>query len=85
VRWEKELYKHIDECDFFLLFWSHAAKKSEWVIKEAEYALGRQGPDGSGEPDIVPVILDGPPPAPPPDSLKAIHFDDRVSYFIAAS
>jgi hypothetical protein len=85
VRWEKELYKHIDECDLFLLFWSQAAKDSEWVIREAEYALARQGPDGEGEPDIVPVILEGPPPVPPPDSLNAIHFNDRVNYFIAAS
>jgi hypothetical protein len=85
VRWEKELYKHIDQCDLFLLFWSQAAKDSEWVVKEAEYALELKGPDGEGEPDIVPVILEGPPPVPPPDSLNAIHFNDRVNYFIAAS
>ena len=45
-RWEKELYRHIDECDLFLLFWSTAAKESKWVLKEALYALERQGKDG---------------------------------------
>ena len=84
-RWQKELYRHIDECDLFLLFWSQAAKDSKWVIKEAEYALARQTGDEAGEPDIIPVPLQGPPPVLPPDSLKDIHFDDRIQYFIAAS
>jgi hypothetical protein len=25
ARWAQELYRHIDECDLFLLFWSTAA------------------------------------------------------------
>ena len=36
VRWEREIYKNIDKCDLFLLFWSPAAKDLQWVIKEAE-------------------------------------------------
>ena len=31
-----ELFRHIDECDLFLLFWSTAAKQSRWVLKEVE-------------------------------------------------
>jgi hypothetical protein len=85
ARWTKELYKRIDKCDLFLLFWSSAAKRSEWVIKEAEYALARQTRDPSGGPDIVPVILEGPPPVLPPDSLRHLHFNDRIQYFIAGS
>ncbi len=82
-RWERALYKHIDDCDLFLLFWSKAARSSEWVLKEAQHALERQGM--TGQPDIVPVILEGPPPVLPPESLRVIHFDDRIRYFIAAS
>ena len=85
ARWTKELYKRIDKCDLFLLFWSSAAKRSEWVIKEAEYALARQDRDPLGGPDIVPVILEGPPPVLPPDSLRHLHFNDRIQYFIAGS
>ncbi|MFQ5810308.1 MAG: TIR domain-containing protein, partial [Armatimonadota bacterium] len=33
-RWEAQLYRHIDKCDLFLLFWSSAARDSEWVLKE---------------------------------------------------
>lgn len=83
ARWEKEIYKHIDRADLFLLFWSKSARDSEWVIREAEYALQRQG---SGDvPDIVPVILEGPPVVRPPDSLAAIHFNDQINYLIALS
>ena len=83
VRWEREIYKNIDKCDLFLLFWSQAAKNSQWVIKEAEYALRRRGEGDM--PDIVPVILQSPPPLPPPAGLTAIHIDDRIHYMIAAS
>lgn len=82
-RWERALYKHIDNCDLFLLFWSKAARNSEWVLREAQHALERQAI--TGKPDIVPVILEGPPPVLPPESLRVIHFDDRIRYFIAAS
>lgn len=40
-RWEKELYKNIDRCDLFLLFWSTASKESPWVMKEVDYKIGR--------------------------------------------
>ena len=38
-RWGKRLYTEIDNCDLFLLFWSNAASRSKWVVKEAKYAL----------------------------------------------
>jgi predicted component of type VI protein secretion system len=60
-RWEKRLYQEIDRCDVFYLFWSSKAKDSEWVIKETEYALARQARSGNGEPDVIPVIIEGPP------------------------
>jgi hypothetical protein len=84
-RWEKKLYRNIDECDLFLLFWSTAAKESKWVLKEALYALERQGKDGLNPPEIIPVIIEGPPPVSPPDELQHLHFNDKLLYLIALS
>jgi hypothetical protein len=56
-RWEKELYKRIDECDLFVLFWSNAAKRSKWVRKEIEYAHRRKRGKDHSSPRIFPVIL----------------------------
>jgi hypothetical protein len=81
-RWERQLYRQIDECDLFLLFWSSAAKQSDWVLKEVEYALTRKGGDEAAPPEIVPVIIEGPPLVPPPPALSHLHFDDRLLYFM---
>jgi TIR domain len=32
-RWEQRLLTEIDNCDVFLLFWSHHAQQSKWVIR----------------------------------------------------
>jgi serine/threonine protein kinase len=80
-RWEKRLYEEIDRCDLFLLFWSSDAAKSKWVTREAEYALKRR--QGGTLPEIAPIILEGPPVPPVPDSLKDIHFNDWVRYVIS--
>ncbi|AFZ22259.1 toll/interleukin-1 receptor domain-containing protein [Allocoleopsis franciscana] len=84
-RWERELYRNIDECDLFLLFWSTAAKESKWVLKEALYALERQGKDELNPPEIIPVIIEGPPAVSPPDELQHLHFNDKLLYLIALS
>ncbi|MFC1597016.1 protein kinase [Planctomycetota bacterium] len=81
-RWEQALYRHIDDCDLFLLFWSSAAKKSTWVLEEARYALQCKGGDDTNPPEMVPVILEGPPPVEPPEDLKHLHFNDRFVYFV---
>lgn len=82
ARWERELYREIDKCDVFFLFWSRAARDSEWVRREVLYALEhRRGEDGQA-PAIKPVIIEGPPPVPPPDELKGLHFNDKIMYFI---
>jgi len=80
ARWERELYKHIDECDLFLLFWSTASKESEWVMKEVHYALNRKGGDDLAPPEIYPVIIEGPPIPLPPQELSHLHFNDRILY-----
>jgi hypothetical protein len=81
-RWEKELYKEIDNCDVFMLFWSSAAKASEWVLKEVRYALQRKQGDDASPPEIRPVIIEGPPPVPPPPELADLHFNDKILYFL---
>lgn len=82
-RWEKELYKNIDRCDLFLLFWSTASKESPWVMKEVDYAMRRKGGDDEAPPEIKPVIIEGPPLVPPPDNLKHLHFNDKLIYFFS--
>jgi hypothetical protein len=95
--WEKRIYEEIRKADLFVLFWSSHARKSDWVMKEAEYAL-KYSKSLSARPwevlgwawaylvrspakrpplDIRPVILEYPPPVPPP-SLAEIHFGDPV-------
>lgn len=83
-RWERALYRHIDECDLFLLFWSRAALESPWVLKEVRYALDRKQGKDDAPPEIKPVILEGPPMVPPPPELANVHFDDRLVYFMNA-
>lgn len=80
-RWEQELYKQIDDCDLFLLFWSNAAKESEWVRREVDYALGL----GDKAPDIRPVPIEGPPVPLPWDELSHLHFDDRLLSMLAVA
>ena len=82
-RWEARLYEEIDRCDIFLLFWSSNAARSDWVIREAEYALSRHEGSAEEAPDVIPIVIEGPPVIPPPDSLKKIHFNDPISYIIA--
>lgn len=81
-RWQMALYREIDGCDLFLLFWSSAAGRSDWVVKEVLYALDCQCKNPDGDPDIIPVIIEGPPPPAPPDALKHLHFNDKLLYFM---
>ena len=78
-RWQKKLYDSLDRCDLFLLFWSSAAKSSEWVRKEVHYAHERKQKDELSPPEIVPVILEVPPPLPPPE-LSHLQFNDWMMY-----
>ena len=82
MRWQRELYRHIDNSDVFLLFWSRAAKQSEWVMREVNYALRQQSSSAIMLPEIIPVIIEGPPPVEPPPELAHLHFDDYLVYFI---
>jgi hypothetical protein len=81
-RWEKLIYEYIDQSDVFFLFWSKAASRSRWVKKEVAYALERKAGKDEAAPEIVPVIIEGPPPAKPAKQLGFLHFNDKFMYFI---
>ena len=81
-QWEPLIYRYIDECDVFYLFWSSAAKKSKWVEKEVQRALNRKGDNLEAPPEIMPIPIEGPPPVEPPSYLADIHFDSKFLYFI---
>lgn len=76
-RWAQRLYERIDHADVLFLFWSTAAKESEWVAKEWQYALQKKG-----EEFIRPVGIEGPPIPAPPEALRHLHFGDPLLYFI---
>jgi hypothetical protein len=76
--WHPRLRREIDRADLFHLCWSKAAAGSEWVEKEAGYALTRRRRSNGKRPDITVQMLDGPPWAKHPDSLDTINFDDFV-------
>jgi hypothetical protein len=83
--WRERLFAEIDRCDLFLLFWSSAAAGSDWVRREAEYALARRRASSDASPDIRPIVLEGPPVPPPPPSLAELHFNDMLRYVVAAT
>lgn len=84
-RWEQELYRHIDECDVFYLFWSSAASESPWVQKEMRYAWERKAGDDGAAPEFVPIPIEGPPIPLPPDYLQHLHFNDALLAHIRVS
>lgn len=76
-RWARKLYERINASDVLFLFWSTAARDSEWVRKEWKYGLKKKGDDF-----IRPVIIEGPPFPEPPSELAHLHFGDKVLYFL---
>lgn len=78
-RWERKLYEKIHETDVMFLFWSTAAKNSEWVEKEWRYGL-----EHKGSAYIRPVFIEGPPIPTPPSELKFMQFNDKRLYFLKA-
>jgi len=46
-------------------------------MRECRYAIEKKGIER-----LIPVILEGPPPVEPPPELAAIHFNDRLLYFM---
>lgn len=81
-RWYTRLLAEIRMVDVVFLFWSRSAKQSKWVIREVRLALKQQQSNPSRAPDIIPVILEVPPPQ-PPRFLKHLHFNDPLAPALA--
>ena len=79
-RWAQELWRCIDQSDVFLLCWSTAASKSEWVRKEYLQANATSSRSSDNRPHITILPLEGPPPPEPPYELKHLHFSDDLLY-----
>jgi len=78
-KWEEKIYENIERSDAFFLFWSSAARQSEWVKKEIAHALRVKNGKDEEPPEILPVIIENPPPE-PPQELKNLHFNDHFTY-----
>ncbi len=67
--WKPRIAKEIRSRDQFLLFWSQAASRSEWVTWEWQTAL-----DEKGKPEMQVHPLEN--NVPPPAKLSNLHFGD---------
>lgn len=67
--WRDVLERELLGREALLLFWSTAAKKSEWVEKEWRFALERRGLA-----TILPNALEPPATCPPPPELASLQF-----------
>ncbi|MGE0742565.1 MAG: toll/interleukin-1 receptor domain-containing protein [Hyphomonadaceae bacterium] len=72
--WPARLKHEIERADLFHLCWSKAAAQTDWVTKDAAFALARQ--KRRKKPDICVQLLDGPPAAPYPPELEALNAED---------
>ena len=79
--WARRVYAEIERRDLFVLFWSRAARESEWVRLEALHAVECRSSTSPDRPEIKPIILERPPSAPWPE-LAHLHFDDPLVYFV---
>jgi hypothetical protein len=78
--WRDVIFRHIDESNVMFLFWSTRARDSDWVEMEWRYALKTKT-----DPQYIrPVIIEGPPPIPPPLDLAYLHFNDKILYIMKA-
>ena len=73
VDWERELMRQIESRDVMYLFWSEAARQSEWVEREWRYALEKRGLEF-----IDPFPLEDVSAVPPPPELARLHFSDPI-------
>jgi len=70
-------------ADLFVLCWSKNAAQSEWVKKEALWALEHARRSTDRRPDLRPIVLGPPPPPAPWPELASVHLNDMIAYVIA--
>jgi hypothetical protein len=80
--WEHRLEKEIERHDLFVLFWSRHARASEWVMREAAFAMKCSKRDPSNpRPQMHPHPLEPPDiGGDPPDFLRELHLNDPNVY-----
>lgn len=72
----------IDDADLFLLFWSSSARDSVYVRREIGYAIQLKRGTDEAPPEIIPIVIEGPPAPAPPEELAHLQFSDRILYFL---
>lgn len=82
--WNEVIQENLDRCDLFVLFWSSAARDSEEVRREINYALTRKIAGQPQPPDFDPLTIELPIPPPVPEGLESLNFDDELLYLIKA-
>ena len=80
-QWRVALFREIDKCDVFFLFWSECSSQSEIVMEELHHAHNRRSLTPTC-PEITPIKLDATPPPKVPSWLAEIHFDDHFRTMI---
>ena len=55
--WLTEIYKGLEACNWYVLFWSEKAKESKWTNEEIREAKTRNV--GKGSPAISTINLEG--------------------------
>ena len=72
-RWKPRLATEIKERDFFLLFWSNSAQKSQWVEWEWQTALAEKGKEAIQFHPLEPNLI-------PPEPLQDVHCGDPLMF-----
>jgi hypothetical protein len=75
--WREVLERELLGRDALLLFWSTAARSSEWVEKEWRFAFDHHGLNA-----IVPNALESPDTCPPPPELASLQFGSVLTELV---
>ncbi len=75
--WEHTIMREVESRDVLYLCWSRSARASKYVDLEWRHALETKGIDY-----IEPVPIEPPSVCPPPEELRAKHFNDVLLYLL---
>ncbi|MCB9234741.1 MAG: toll/interleukin-1 receptor domain-containing protein [Bacteroidia bacterium] len=81
VPWEPKITEELNKADVFYLFWSDNAAASRWVNEEINFVVRKKQDNSENPPEIMPVIIQKPAPA-PPELLRHLQFNDKMLYFM---
>ena len=75
--WKHTIMREVESRDVLYLCWSRSARASKYVELEWRHALETKGIDY-----IEPVPIEPPTVCPPPEELRAKHFNDMLLYLL---